>query len=221
MIPVSMSSLRRLTGPGAGVALILALGGCALLSTPDPVQLYRFGPLDSPYVGERNTASVQVSLRRIEFPEAVSGQRILAVTGNEAAYVAGARWVADAEDLYAQSLEMAFSSERSGVRLIGGRELTRADAGLDVDITTFETRYAAPGAAPSVVISARARLLSMPERTVVSEQIFSVSQPASGNRLGAIVSAYDAATQDLNRQIVVWVEANAARAASADQRPAN
>ncbi len=216
MIPVSMSSLRRLTGPGVGAALALALGACALLSTPDPVQLYRFGPLDGGYVGERSMETVQVSLRRIEFPDSVSGQRILAVTGNEAAYLAGARWVADAEQLYAQSLEMAFSSDRSGVRLIGGRELTRADAGLDVDITTFETRYATPGAAPTVVISARARLLAMPARTVVSEQVFSVSQPASDNRVGAIVSAYDAATQDLNEQIVAWVEANAARAASAD-----
>lgn len=216
MIPVSMSSLRRLSGPAVGATLALAMGGCALLSTPDPVQLYRFGPLDGGYVGERSMETVQVSLRRIEFPEAVSGQRILAITGNEAAYLAGARWVADAEALYAQSLETAFSSERSGVRLIGGRELTRADAGLDVDITTFETRYATPGAAPTVVISARARLLAMPARTVVSEQVFSVSQPASGNRLGAIVSAYDVATQDLNQQIVVWVQANAARAAGAD-----
>ncbi|MBU2168354.1 MAG: hypothetical protein KKF88_10995, partial [Alphaproteobacteria bacterium] len=104
MIPVSMSSLRRLTGPGVGLALALAMGGCALLSTPDPVQLYRFGPLDGGYVGERSMETVQVSLRRIEFPDSVSGQRILAVTGNEAAYLAGARWVADAEELYAQSL---------------------------------------------------------------------------------------------------------------------
>jgi len=217
MIMRSTTLVRRVLSAASGLtAAAMLLGGCALLSTPDPVQLYRFGPLDSPYVGERNTASVQVSLRRIEFPEAVAGQRILSVTGNEAAYLAGARWVSDADELYTQSLEMAFGSGGSGVRLIGGRELTRAEAGLDVDITTFETRYAARGAVPSVVISARARLLAMPERTVVSEQIFSVSQPASDNRLGAIVSAYDSATQDLNQQIVTWVEANAARAASAD-----
>jgi cholesterol transport system auxiliary component len=217
MIMRSTTLARRVLAGASGLTVAaMLLGGCALLSTPDPVQLYRFGPLDSPYVGERSMASVQVSLRRIEFPEAVAGQRILSVTGHEAAYIAGARWVSDADELYAQSLEMAFGSRASGVRLIGGRELTRADAGLDVDITTFETRYTAPGAAPTVVISARARLLAMPERTVVSEQIFSVSQPAANNRLGAIVSAYDAATQDLNQQIVAWVEANAARAANVD-----
>lgn len=216
MIAALMPSPRRCLAGLASVGLALAMGGCALLSTPDPVQLYRFGPLDGGYVGERSMASVQVSLRRIEFPEAVSGQRMLAVTGNEAAYLGGARWVSDARDLYAQSLETAFGSSASGVRLIGGRELTRADAGLDVDITTFETRYAAPGAVPTVVISARARLLAMPARTVVSEQIFSVRQPATDNRISAIVSAYDAATQDLNQQIVAWVEANAARAAAAD-----
>ena len=215
MSATSKSALRRgLSGLGVSVGLALALGGCSILATPDPVQLYRFGPLDSAYVGERSTSSVQVSLRRIEFPEAVAGQRILAVTGNEAAYLAGARWVADAEDLYSQSLETAFGSSQSGVRLIGGRELTRADVSLDVDVTTFETRYSSTGAVPSVVVSARARILSMPDRTVVSEQIFSVRQSAGENRISAIVSAFDAATQDLNQQIVAWTQANAARAAA-------
>jgi len=217
MISGSTLTLRRgLVGVAVTVASSMVLAGCALLDTPDPVQLYRFGPLDSAYVGERSTASVQVSLRRIEFPDAVAGQRILAVTGNEAAYLAGARWVSDAEDLYSQSLETAFGSSASGVRLIGGRELTRADVSLDVDVTTFETRYASAGAVPTVVISARARLLSLPGRTVVSEQIFSVSQPAGDNRVSAIVSAFDGATQDLNQQIVAWTEANASRAVNAE-----
>ena len=216
MIPGSTLFLRRgLAGLAALTVAGLGLAGCALLSTPDPVQLYRFGPLDSAFGGERSPATVQVALRRIEFPDAVSGERILAITGNEAAYIGGARWVSDAEDLYNQSLETAFGGSASGLRLIGGRELTRADVSLDVDVTTFETRYASAGAVPRVVISARARLLSMPGRDVVSEQVFSVSQPADENRISAIVAAYDAATQDLNQQIVAWTVANAGRAAPA------
>lgn len=216
MIPGSPLFLRRgLAGLAALTVAGLGLAGCALLSTPDPVQLYRFGPLDGAFVGERAPATVQVSLRRIEFPEAVSGERILAVTGNEAAYVAGARWVSDAEDLYTQSLETAFAGSASGVRLVGGRELTRGDVSLDIDVTTFETRYASAGAVPRVVISARARLLSLPAREVISEQVFSVNQPAGENRVSAIVAAYDAASQDLNQQIVAWTVANAGRAAPA------
>ncbi len=216
MIPGSTLFLRRgLAGLAALTVAGPGLAGCALLSTPNPVQLYRFGPLDSAFVGERSPATVQVSLRRIEFPDAVSGERILAVTGNEAAYIGGARWVSDAEDLYTQSLETAFAGSPSNVRLIGGRELTRADVSLDVDVTTFETRYASAGGVPRVVISARARLLSLPARDVISEQVFSVSQPADQNRVSAIVAAYDAASQDLNQQIVAWTVANAGRAAPA------
>jgi cholesterol transport system auxiliary component len=47
---------------------------------------------------------------------------------------------------------------------------------------------------------------------VVAEQTFSVSRPAGENRISAIVAAYDAATRDVNSQIVAWIEANAGRA---------
>ncbi len=187
---------------------IVTLGGCSLLATPDPVQLYRFGA--SSQVGESPvlTAPVQVSLRRIEFPTASKGDRMLGITGSEAAYIAGARWVSPAEDLYAQSLHEAFLSQATRVRLVARRELTPATRTLDIDVRTFESRYEQPGAAPLVVVSATARMLRLPERTVVSERTFTVSQPASENRVSSIVAAFDIATRDLNTQIVDWTEAS-------------
>src|SRR5690606_35505105 len=80
---------------------------------------------------------VQVSLRRIEFPEAVEGDRLLGVTGTETAYIAGARWVSPAADLYMESLENAFAAQATRVRLIGRRELTRSGRSLDVDVRAF------------------------------------------------------------------------------------
>ena len=59
-------------------------------------------------------------------------------------------------------------------------------------------------APPTVVITARARMTVLPERTVASERVFTVSQPASANRVGAIVEAFDIASRDLNTQIVDW-----------------
>lgn len=185
-----------------------SLSGCALLSSPDPVQLYRFGDP----AGTATTAvadPVQVKLRSVEMPQASQGDRLLGVTGSEAAYIGGARWVSPALMLYSDALESAFASEGRAVRLIGRRELTPTPWLLDVDLRAFETRYDYVGGAPSVVITARARLLSFPERTVATEQTFTVIHPAGENRISAIVEAYDQATRDVNARIVAWTDANA------------
>lgn len=190
------------------MAATAVLGGCALLSTPDPVQLYRFGG-GTITTGAAPVGATQVQMRRIEMVEAAQGDRILTLTGAEAAYLQGARWVSPAEQLYSDSLEAAFASQSTSVRLIGLRELTPATRTLDVDVPTFEARYASAGAAPVVVIEARARLLRLPERTVVAEERFHVEVPASENRVGPIVAAFQSGVDDLNGQIVDWTESNA------------
>src|SRR5690606_2149385 len=115
------------------------------------------------------------------------------VTGTETAYIAGARWVSPAADLYMESLENAFAAQATRVRLIGPRELTRGQRSLDVDVRSFEARYDAPGMAPTIVVTARARLLTMPDRSVAAERLFTVEQPAGVNRISAIVEAFDLA----------------------------
>jgi len=202
---VIRSSLIRLTAVGVAAS---ALAGCALLSSPDPVQTYRFGgaaPAMSESVGSTMTS---IALRRVEFPEAVEGDRLLGVTGTETAYIKGARWVSPAADLYLASLENAFAGQATRVRLIGPREAVRSGRSLEIDMRAFEARYATPGIAPTIVITARARVTALPERTVSAERMFSVEQPAAENRVSSIVDAFDMATRDLNTQIVAWTEAN-------------
>ena len=188
----------------------LAVAGCALLSSPPPVQTYRFGgPAAASAASEGVAGLTQVNLRRVQFPEAVEGDRLLGVTGTETAYIAEARWVSPASDLYMESLENAFAAQATRVRLIGPRELIRGERSLDIDMRAFEARYEAPGAVPTVVVTARARLLALPDRTVTAERTFTVQQPAGANRISAIVEAFDIATRDLNTQIVDWTDANA------------
>lgn len=199
--------IRVLMRPAVALAVVSLLGGCALLSSPDPVQLYRFGG-DAAAVNPTASATpVQVQLRRIEFPEAAKGDKVLGVTGTEAAYIQGARWVTPAEELYGASIATAFAAQSTRVRLIGRRELTPATRVLDIDVQVFEARYDYAEAIPTVVVSARARMLRFPERTIAAEQTFTVSQPAAANRVSSIVEAFDVATRDLNTQIVGWTDA--------------
>jgi cholesterol transport system auxiliary component len=191
------------------LAAAVALSGCALLSSPDPVQLYRFGESAGAPMTATIDAPVQVRLRAVEFPAASRGDRILGVTGVEAAYIGGARWVSPAQQLYVQSIESAFAGQARTVRMIGRRELTPVTRILDVDVRSFEARYDYEGAVPVVAISARARLLRFPERTVVAEEVFTFEQSAGENRISAIAQAFDLATRELNTRLVTWTEANA------------
>lgn len=196
--------------PIAVTLAAMALSACALLATPEPVQTYRFGEAAPAASAALSVASpTEVTLRRVEFPQAVEGDRLLGVTGTETAYIAGARWVSPAADLYMASIENAFTAQATRVRLIGPRELVRARRSLDIDVRSFEARYEAPGRAPTIVVTARARLLALPDRTVAAEQVFTIEQPATANRVSAIVEAFDIATRDLNTRIVAWTDANA------------
>lgn len=220
MIPRSVvrSGLRL----AAGLAAVAALGGCSLLSTPDPVQNYRFGlPLAAPSAVGASPAPLTVSIRRIEFPEAAGDDRILGVTGLETAYIGGARWVSSASTLFDDSLKAAFANRADRIRVLGRREPGTPPLVLQVTVTTFEARYAAPGAAPDVVVTARAQLRSTPERRTDGaairpeegrsvERVFTVTQPAGENRVSAIVAAFDAATRDINTQIADWTIQSAA-----------
>lgn len=197
----------------------VALAGCTVFPQPDPVQTYRFGaalnPDTAPVAG---TAPVTVSLRPVEFVEASRNDRLLGVVGNETSYIAGARWISRAQELYENSLRQSFADRSNDVRLLSPREPGTAPLVLQVDVTTFEARYAARDMAPDVVIVAHAVLSARGERAPGQpmrpedqrrqERTFTVVVPTSANRVSAIVDAFDSGTQNLNRQIVDWVAAS-------------
>ncbi|MBA4808035.1 ABC-type transport auxiliary lipoprotein family protein [Brevundimonas sp.] len=208
--------LRPVLQMAAVAGLAAALSGCSLLSTPDPVQMYRFGlPLDAPSAEGAAPAPLSVSVRRIEFPEATRDDRILGVTGTETAYIGGARWVSPAATLFDDSLKAAFANRADRIRVLGRREPGTPPLVLQVSVTTFEARYSSPGAVPDVIVTARAQLRSTPERQAAGgairpeqgrsvERVFTVTQPATENRVAAIVDAFDRATRDINTQIADW-----------------
>lgn len=190
------------------LAAVAGLGACSLLSSPDPEQLYRFGGGRLAERAAMAAEPVEIALRRVEFAQAVRSERILGVTGTEAAYIAGARWVSPAPDLFTDSLESAFASRASRVRLLGSREITPAIQTLDIDVSTFEARYAVKNGVPTVVVVARARLLNR-DRSIDAEETFESSISAGANRVASIVEAFDAATAAVTQDIVDWTEANA------------
>jgi cholesterol transport system auxiliary component len=202
------SALLRLA---LGGACALALSGCiSLLPKSKPSTLYRFGQAVSAEAGAPATAG-QVGVLRAGgiFQRESAGDRILTVTDGKVAYIAETRWVAPAAVLWDEALMAAFDADPGQVRLLSRGEPGSADYILRVDVRNFEAHYdAGPKAAPTVLVRVRAVLTG---RTggPAGEQIFEVRKPAADNRVGAIVSAYDAAVRDALKDLLAWTNAQA------------
>jgi cholesterol transport system auxiliary component len=201
---------RALNGAVCAVIGAGLLAGCiSILPKEKPAQLYRFG---SPSLDARTPAAGQtrfpVQMIPLTFNRAAAGDRILTMTGNEAAYVKGSRWVASASTLFETAVANAFDNDGGTARLLARGEPVHPDYTLKLDVRAFETRYEhGQGAAPTVVIELYAALGQVEGRLPAGERIFRASIPAADNRVGAITAAYDQAVTKVLGEMVAWVDA--------------
>lgn len=190
--------------------LALTLSGCiTLLPKSKPSQLYRFGVPTAAAAGAPLTVgAISVFRANGAFPREAAGDRMLTITGEHAAYIADARWVAPAEVLFDQAVADAFEAQPGRVRLVGRGGPGRADAALRLDVRNFEARYG-QGSAPAVHVRIRAVLVRGQNRSQAIEQIFDADVPADENRVTAIVAAYNQALDKVLGEIVAWTNSSA------------
>lgn len=186
------------------LALVLCLSGCiSLFPTQKPVQLYRFGE-PAPAPASPAPPALTIGKGPTAFPSDAGGDRLLAVTGNQAAFIADARWIEPASLMFEEAVEAAFDepgSPRLGVR----GESLGAPASLRLQVRRFETDYdQGPAAAPTVAVIVNAVLIRTADRKLAGEKLFEVRVPARENRVGAIVAAYNQAVAQATGQIRDW-----------------
>jgi cholesterol transport system auxiliary component len=190
--------------------LALTLSGCiTLLPKSKPAQLYRFGvPTAAAGAPSAPGETIRVFLANGGFQREAAGERLLTITGERAAYIADARWVAPAEVLFDEAVANAFEAQPGRVRLVSRGGPGRAEAALRLDVRDFEARYG-EGPAPVVHVRLRAVLVRSDDRTQAAEQVFEADAPASQNRVTAIVAAYDQALAKVLGEVVAWTNSSA------------
>ena len=208
---------------GAAGALTLLLAGCGgLLGGGGTADLYRFGSLPSPAAEAAPPAGrpAMVVFAGSTFEPAIDGDRILTVTGSQAGYVAGARWIAPAPELFDSATVRAFEQRAPSARIVRIRGSPLPDYALGVDVRRFEVDYAGGAAAPpEVVIEARARLMRWSDRTLVDEWHVASREPATENRVAAIVQAFDRGTASVVTQVADRAQQSLARHAALTPGP--
>jgi len=197
--------MRRLAKSLIVALMLLPLGACiSLFPKSKPAQLYRF---EVPAV-ETTQANAQVGvlLSPVDFQAASASDRILTITGGEAAYVKDARWISPAAILFEEAVIRAFQGGRA--RLVQRGDVAQAQYALKLEVQTFETRYASENSAPQVVVAVHALLSRNTDRAVVGDRVFTATAQASDNRMGGIVPAYDEALGDVLGQLTGWVNSS-------------
>lgn len=208
MIAPQTRVLKAMTRGAMLAAAASLLAGCiSLFPKADPAQLYRFGATTPQPQGMASGApSFGVFLAATGFDHAAAGDRILTVSGTQAAYIKDARWVTSSVGLFDSALQRAFDADQGPARLVDRAEIAPIDYVLKLDVRTFEARYD-QAASPTIVVEVHAALDRTHDRIVVGDRSFKASVPASDNRVGAIAEAFDQAVARILGELVAWVDA--------------
>lgn len=194
----------RLIATGAALALAAGLAGCITLFPKEkPIQLYRFDAAVQAAQGSGRSFSVRTT--PTDFDTAAAGDQIMTVDGDQVGYVNSGRWSSPANQMFDEAVAHGFAMAGDGAHLVG--PTSKATFRLHLTVSHFEARYTSgPTAPPTVVITLRAVLERQSDLSLVGAQSFEAEIPASDNRVGAIVTAYDAAATKVVGDMVAWVD---------------
>ena len=195
----------------AAALATVSLGGCiSLLPKQKAANLYRFGAEAAATAAPAGSeARITIRAAPTSFQRSAAGDRILTIDGNEAAYIAGSRWVTAASVLLDDAVTRAFDAHGGPARLLARDEPAVADCVLKLDVRTFEVRYNhGRGSAPTVVVELYAALVGRQNALGVS-QLFRAEAPAGTDAVHAIAAAYDVAVGKVLGEMVAWVDSKA------------
>jgi len=199
---------------GVALGLVSGLGGCvSLLPKSKPVQLYQFGRDDAAtattpatVVGRGPAGVSGVVLSAVVLPRAGMGDGILTITGDQGAYIAGARWLSPAVLMFQEDVQRTFEARAQKTRILDRGQLGAADALLRLDVSHFEVRYDGDAAAaPAVLVGVRATLTSVDGRQVL-QRVFTHREPTADNRVSLLVGAFDKAVDETLAEVVDWTD---------------
>lgn len=202
--------IKTLVAGVATLGLALSLSACiSVFPKAKPSGMYRFGA--TPPAASKGPPGAMFGVLKAPtvFTRPSAGDRILTTgPGGEAAYVAGARWIAPASVQFDEALARAFDADPGRARLIGRGEVAKAQLVVRLEVRTFEAAYVdGPKSAPEVIVQVRGVINRTGDRALVGDQVFEAKVKAADNRVAPIVAAFDQANAKVIGDIVGWINA--------------
>lgn len=204
---MTVMHVSKLRAAGLGVALAVLLNACTGNILPgagnDPPSLYVLTPKTTfadnlPKVDWQLTIPLPIADAALNTARITLRQNPISLE-----YYARANWVDTAPQMIQTLLVESF--ENSG-KIVGvGRQSVtlRADYSLLTDLREFQAEYIGSGP-PRVRVRLNAKLVKMPQRTILATETFEYLEPAASSDLEAVVSAFDVALGKTLKRIVEW-----------------
>lgn len=204
-----MTPARRLPARALCALALLLLYGCGgLLGGGEKAVLYRLGGDLSGPTAEAAPGGVPIRIARPELPPGADGDRILTVSGREAAHLAGSRWVGPAPDLLAGMIAESFARTGGPAYVLKGGGSPQFV--LSTGVTQFAAFYdAGAGQPPIVRVAAQVELRRTGENRPLAVAMRTAERRAAENRVSAITAAFDGASRQVSDDIARWVQQNA------------
>lgn len=181
-----------------------ALAGCALPGSGEPPQLYSLTP-KSTFDPDLPAVDWQLIVERPITSAGLNSQRIaLQRTPVTLDYFAHASWTDTAPQLVQSLLIESF--ENTGKIRAVSREATqlRADYVLQLELREFQAESDPAGQPPLVRVRLNAKLIRMPDRTIVGSDTVERTARAAKGDLPNVVLAFDDALGKVMKRIVEW-----------------
>jgi cholesterol transport system auxiliary component len=193
-----------LSGALIGV-LALAVAGCTavLPGQGEPPQLYTLSP-KSTFSQDLPTLSWQLVVELPVSAKSLNTSRIaLRHDPLSLEYYKSARWTERAPIMVQTLLVESFENTNRIVAVARKTTDLRADYVLKSDLREFQVEYDGRGV-PVAHVRLNAKLVKMPQRTIIASRTAESEIPAEGADLGNVVAAFDEALGKVLKEIVEW-----------------
>jgi len=192
-----------LRGVLLGCAAFVAGCTSSLLDSDLPVATsYVLAPLP-PAANATESAASQVDLA-ISRPDVAPGldtARIAVLRGRELDYYRAVQWGGSTLEIV-QALLVASLQDQKLFRSVTPEQARVAGAYmLDIEVRDFQAEYRDGRDAPQAHVTIMGRLIRINDRTLVDSIAATATREANDNRMGAVAAAFEAAAQDVARQI--------------------
>ncbi|SDH93810.1 cholesterol transport system auxiliary component [Pseudomonas delhiensis] len=194
-----MKAPLRLFGYSALAAL---LGACSILPRAETPDVYLLPAQQQP---PRATPAVDWSLRVLapRASQVLDSNRIaVQPRGDLLSVYKGARWADGAPPLLRDRLLDAFRADGRIQALSSDEVSLQADLELGGDLRAFQGEYRDKGVEAVVILEAR--LVRSATQRIVATRRFEVRQPAAGEKVPEVVTAFGQATDRLAAEVVGW-----------------
>ncbi|MFS2156495.1 ABC-type transport auxiliary lipoprotein family protein [Pseudomonas sp. Pseusp122] len=198
-----MTGLKTVVGRCLIAGAMALSSACSILPPAEPMDVYqlRGGPY-SRLTGNNELVRWSLRIDRPKASEALDSPRIAVVPqDNMISSYKGARWSDAGPLMLRNQIRDLFVTDHRIQAVSTDDNNLQADFELNGDLLAFQSEYR--GSAIEVVIRYDARLVDDRQRIVASRR-FEVRQPAKGKEVPAVVTAFDAASNELAWQVLDW-----------------